>query len=331
MNSHMLSTEPDQLVKYWISSYKDSNINDYYDAVEAVSPLSSAYVCLKVSHRYDLDLHAQIDSKGAEKILCSVLHLVHGIGPWWQRKLYKEGISDLSDLSSHPRFGNKALELLQIIQAKDARTLFNIMRHMEKSNAYALGLCLIPFLETSNFAFIDVETLGLVNEMVIVFGFAIPRRGFIEITQYVARNAKEELAVIEWANAVLSEADIVISYNGLSADIRWIRHRSALYGFRFSNDNVHLDLLHVARRLFRDQLPEFSLASVGSNILGIYIDPNLPDGAAVPYFYRKYLTTKQIGPLVAILEHNLNDLIALCMLAQRCMDHVQQMPQLRSH
>jgi len=43
---------------------------------------------------------------------------------------------------------------------------------------------------------------------------------------------------------------------------------------------------------------------------------NVP-GALVPDFYQTYLTTGNVGPLVAIVEHNKQDLVTLATLFSR--------------
>ena len=74
-------------------------------------------------------------------------------------------------------------------------------------------------------------------------------------------------------------------------------------------DNPHFDILHFARRALKPKLPDCRLDTV-EKYIGIKRDINIP-GALVPHFYDTYLRTKNVGPLVPIVEHNRQDLLTL--------------------
>jgi uncharacterized protein YprB with RNaseH-like and TPR domain len=62
-------------------------------------------------------------------------------------------------------------------------------------------------------------------------------------------------------------------------------------------------------------LPDCRLDTV-EKYIGVKRDVNIP-GALVPHFYETYLRTKNVGPLVPIVEHNKQDLLTLGSLFSR--------------
>jgi uncharacterized protein YprB with RNaseH-like and TPR domain len=80
-------------------------------------------------------------------------------------------------------------------------------------------------------------------------------------------------------------------------------------------DYPHFDLLHFARRALKSKINNCRLETV-EKYLDIDRGVNVP-GALVPDFYQTYLTTGNVGPLVAIVEHNKQDLVTLATLFSR--------------
>jgi uncharacterized protein YprB with RNaseH-like and TPR domain len=72
-------------------------------------------------------------------------------------------------------------------------------------------------------------------------------------------------------------------------------------------------MLHFTRRALSKRLPDCRLETVENEYLSIQRGINIP-GALVPNFYDSYLRTRNVGPLVAIVEHNKQDLITLAQL-----------------
>jgi hypothetical protein len=75
----------------------------------------------------------------------------------------------------------------------------------------------------------------------------------------------------------------------------------------------HLDLLHVARRIFGRRLDDRSLGALEAAVLDFRRVDDIP-GHAIPAAYGDFLRGGPVGPMVAILEHNAMDLVALAAL-----------------
>ena len=119
--------------------------------------------------------------------------------------------------------------------------------------------------------------------------------GFILVPFYTNVFSPEEFGIQSYIYAFLAFVNIVY-----------------IYGMDASLNNPHFDLLHFTRRALRSKLENCRLETV-EQYLGLKRGINIPSGL-VPHFYQTYLKTRNIGPLVPILEHNKQDLLTLACL-----------------
>ena len=75
----------------------------------------------------------------------------------------------------------------------------------------------------------------------------------------------------------------------------------------------HFDVLHFARRRWRDSLATCRLGALETGVLGVDRADDVP-GRMVPEFYDTYQRTGNPGPLVPVVEHNRQDLVSLARL-----------------
>jgi tetratricopeptide (TPR) repeat protein len=79
-------------------------------------------------------------------------------------------------------------------------------------------------------------------------------------------------------------------------------------------DIYHLDLLHIARRLWKDLLPSCTLGDLEHHILELERDElDIPGWKVAEYFF-SYLQDGDPGPLMHILYHNEIDVLSLVTL-----------------
>ena len=174
---------------------------------------------------------------------------------------------------------------------------------------------LASFCQDQDFAIVDIETLGLSERPIILLGIAKPSKDHICTSQFLLRDIGDEPSAIWALVSQLEPNSSLITFNGRSFDIPYIKQRLAYYGLDASLDNPHFDVLHFTRRALRSKLTDCKLETV-EDYIGIKRDLNVP-GALVPHFYDTYLKTKNPGPLVAIVEHNKQDLLTLGTLFSR--------------
>jgi len=76
---------------------------------------------------------------------------------------------------------------------------------------------------------------------------------------------------------------------------------------------AHLDLLGLARQVWRHRLPDARLASVEAGICGVRRHDDLP-GALIPERYFGWLRTGNAELFTDVLDHNRQDVISLALL-----------------
>lgn len=110
-------------------------------------------------------------------------------------------------------------------------------------------------------------------------------------------------------------ADALVSYNGKSFDAPLLTTRYKLHGIPVPfEDYAHLDLLHLARRLWRDRLASRTLQSIEAHILGVERTSEEVPGYEIPYLYFDYLRDRDATPLKGVFYHNEVDILSLAAL-----------------
>lgn len=250
----------------------------------------------------------------SRRIIISDLKVLTGIGPATEQSLKKQGYKTVEDLERHKRWKKQAHDYMKIIDNKEIESTQKwLWQRLPKS--HPLQHYLAGFCQDQDFAIIDIETLGLSERPIILLGIAKPTSGHICTSQFLLRDIQDEPSAIWALISELQPKHSLITYNGRSFDIPYIKQRLAYYGLNASLDNPNFDVLHFTRRALRPKLADCRLETV-EKYLGITRDINIP-GALVPHFYDTYLRTKNIGPLIAIVEHNRQDLLTLGTLFSR--------------
>ncbi len=164
---------------------------------------------------------------------------------------------------------------------------------------------------------LDLETTGLSAFPLFLGGvLSAGPGGRPEVRQYLARDYSEERAVVSLLLAETAAAAALVTYNGRSFDVPYLRARAAACGVPFALDLPHRDLLHECRRAYRDRLPDCRLATVEARILGVPRVADLP-GREVPAAYHAFVRTGDPRDLARVMEHNRRDLEALAALIPR--------------
>lgn len=158
--------------------------------------------------------------------------------------------------------------------------------------------------------FMDVESTGFGNSALFLIGAMVWQGDSFEVRQFFARNYAEERAVIVMFLKMLAEYKLLVTFNGKSFDLPYIRARSAATGVRFAADPYHLDLLHVCRRIWKEQLPNCKLQTLESHICNRIRHGDIP-GSEIPDAYHEYVRTNNAWQMVDVLKHNMLDLVTL--------------------
>jgi hypothetical protein len=290
-----------------LSEFKGSSLEQYYSAERIENQYGT---CLKITHTVDIEVSLCDPTQYVED-MSRELKLLYGVGPSIESSLRDSGIETLTDLCDHPRWGDQASRLITTLNSNDARIIQKMINRWFPVS-HPLGCRLISLINKGKLIFFDLESLGLFGRPVVLLGLAHITNEGLEVTQYLPRDIMEELpALMEVGNQLEGEPALV-TYNGKSFDTNFIEERWAYYGLNFDFEPIHFDLLHPARRKFRGSLPDVRLETVEQHY-GLNREIDLP-GALVPDFYNTFLETRNIGPLIPIIEHNKQDLVTLGML-----------------
>lgn len=162
--------------------------------------------------------------------------------------------------------------------------------------------------------FIDTETTGLSGSMVFLLGAMRMTGDGIVLRQVFARDYREEPALLAAWSEMLSDAAMLVSFNGKAFDIPVLRDRLGLHGISAPFLPAHVDLLHVARRRWRDVLPDCRLQTLEWRVCGRRRTGDIP-GEEIPDVYHRFVRTGDASDVVSVFHHNALDLITLADIA----------------
>jgi uncharacterized protein YprB with RNaseH-like and TPR domain len=175
-----------------------------------------------------------------------------------------------------------------------------------------------------DFLFLDTETTGLAGAGTLAFMVGV---GFFEpskhgerfvVRQYFLRDHGDEPALLLLLDELLSEKAGLVTFNGRSFDLPLLESRFIMN--RMSTDlrqRPHLDLLHPARRLWRQRLGSCALGSLEGSLLGLRRGQDDVPGWLIPSLYNHYLRSGDARELVRVFYHNQIDMVSMVTLAAR--------------
>ena len=161
--------------------------------------------------------------------------------------------------------------------------------------------------------FLDIETCGLQPAPVFLVGLCHIGDRNLVLRQFFARDYSEERAVIAEVERIIGEHDFLVTYNGKTFDIPFLRSRAVHHRIGFSATIPHLDLLWMVRRRWKHVLPNCKLKTLEWRVLRRLRAGDI-DGAEIPYAYHEYVKHGQPHRLIPVFHHNLLDLVAMAEL-----------------
>ncbi len=169
--------------------------------------------------------------------------------------------------------------------------------------------------------FLDTETTGLsggTGTYVFLIGLAHFDGGELVLRQHLLRDIGAEREFVENLKAEFEPFRACASYNGKTFDIPLLRTRFVMaIRSELTVDESHLDLLHPARRLWKDRFGSTTLRQLEESILDDGRITDIP-GSCIPDAYYHYLRKGDEAIIAPVLEHNARDVISLVRIA----DHV---------
>jgi uncharacterized protein YprB with RNaseH-like and TPR domain len=176
----------------------------------------------------------------------------------------------------------------------------------------------IADLPIEKFAFLDTETTGLsggTGTYAFLVGVGRLIGDSFLLAQFFMRDPSEEPALLEGLMDFLAPCSALVTFNGKAFDAPLLVTRYLMHSIPIPfKDYSHLDLLPLARRLWRDRLPSRALKFLEENILDAPRSIDEVPGYEIPYLYFDYLRSGDALPLKGVFYHNAMDIVALVAL-----------------
>jgi uncharacterized protein YprB with RNaseH-like and TPR domain len=166
------------------------------------------------------------------------------------------------------------------------------------------------------FVLFDTETTGLgtgAGTVPFLVGVGSWEGHDLVTRQLLLPEQSDEAGYLATLESLIPPDACLVSYNGRGFDWPLLVTRYRLHGRRPPSFAEHLDLLPLARVLWRHRLPDARLASVETGVCGVRRPHDLP-GALVPGRYLDYLRSGHGGLLRDVLEHNRQDVVSMALL-----------------
>lgn len=169
-----------------------------------------------------------------------------------------------------------------------------------------------------DFAFLDIETTGLsggTGTYAFLIGVGRFEGENFRLAQFFMRDPIEEPAQLAALEEFLIPCHTLVTFNGKSFDLPLLKTRYITHGWKPPfNDTAHVDLLHLARRLWRNRLPSRTLGNLEVQILGASRTEDDVPGWMIPQIYFDYLRSADARPLKKVFYHNAMDILSLVTL-----------------
>jgi uncharacterized protein YprB with RNaseH-like and TPR domain len=172
----------------------------------------------------------------------------------------------------------------------------------------------------TSLAFLDTETTGLgrgPGTYAFLVGVGRWNKDAFELAQFFLSDPAQEPALLAALTEYLAPCEALVTFNGKGFDVPLLNTRyitnarpSPLPGL------AHLDLLPLARRLWRDRLPSRALGSLEQYILQVTRSHEDVPGWMIPQLYIDYVRTGDARPLKSVFYHNAIDVLSMAALLQ---------------
>jgi uncharacterized protein YprB with RNaseH-like and TPR domain len=171
--------------------------------------------------------------------------------------------------------------------------------------------------------FFDIETTGLSGGAGTVAFLAgcgwFDDDGF-RVRQFFLAGPAGERAMLEALAGVLSDASLLVTFNGRTFDVPFMEMRWAFHRAAPPTDEIpHVDLLPAARRLWKRRETTSALeggcnlTSLERAVLDVHRVGDVP-GFEIPARYFHFLRTGDRPAVEPVLEHNRRDIVSLAAL-----------------
>jgi len=168
--------------------------------------------------------------------------------------------------------------------------------------------------------FLDTETTGLsggTGTVAFMVGLAWRDGDSLRLVQYFLSDFNQESALLWAVGQCIRDAGVLVSYNGRSFDWPLLQTRLVMQRADPAWPSPpHLDLLTLARRIFKPRLPDCALQTIEQAVLELHRADDLP-GTLIPSRYFAWLRNRDPRVLDPVFVHNRQDVLSMAVLLAR--------------
>jgi hypothetical protein len=180
----------------------------------------------------------------------------------------------------------------------------------------ALGTLPYPVGANEPFVCLDLETTGLATAagtVAFLVGLGFWDGSRMNVRQLLLPDHSDEQAFLDALVDALPAKCWMVTYNGRTFDWPLLTARFRLHRRVPPPFAGHLDLLPVARQLWKHRTGNARLATIEDAVCAVVRDGDLP-GALIPERYFGYLRSRRGELLRDVVEHNRQDIVSLGLL-----------------
>jgi len=161
---------------------------------------------------------------------------------------------------------------------------------------------------------VDLETTGFWGCPVFLVGVLEEEGGQLVTRQLLARDYPEEGPMLRAAAELLGRRKLLVTFNGKSYDVPCFGERCAYFGIRSPlRRKKHVDILHTARRRWKNELPDCRLQTLERQITFLTRQGDVPS-AEIPAVYHDFAASGDPDSLAPVLHHGRVDVITTARL-----------------
>ncbi len=174
---------------------------------------------------------------------------------------------------------------------------------------------------------IDLETTGLGRGGILAFMIGL---GYYEDDKYVVEQLflpepDAEINSFDRLMELLEQKSVLVTFNGKTFDLPVLEsrflHNQIWINFR---EKEHIDVLHIARRLWRKKAPSCALETLEYYILGQVREKELDiEGSLIPQTYFQFLINGDPEMIRRIFVHNQHDVLNTASLLAFICEHLE--------
>lgn len=174
--------------------------------------------------------------------------------------------------------------------------------------------------------FIDLETTGLsggAGTLAFLVGCGYFDLGAFQVRQFLLPSHAAERALLAAVADFFDDADLIVTYNGKTFDVPVMETRWSFHRMELPLDGVpHFDMLHPARRLWKNRLADgyedagCRLSTLERILFDVQRVGDVP-GFDIPQRFFGFVRSGDPRPLEPVLEHNRIDLVSLAAVTAR--------------